>query len=310
MTDLFRKCFEKNFNELVILPRFKKVFGKELDLFHPQTFNEKLNYLNLYNRKNNLTKLADKISARDFVRECGLEYILNSKYGVYYNEDDISLHELPKSFVLKASHGSKWNIICSDKEKLDWEHAKSILNSWLRKNYFDFKQEWVYRNIRPRILIEEFLGDQLVDYKIFCFNGNPVFIETDFDRFIDHRRKMYDLKWNPMPFTFGRPEYPGTISRPAKLDEMINVARTLSQNLVFSRIDLFYVNDQIRFGEITLIPEAGIGKFDPVSYDLLWGQKLDITSVQIPAIHYLFLWAYRKWKSKNQDSQFQNSEVE
>jgi hypothetical protein len=151
--------------------RYKKTFGQELNLARPETFNEKIQWLKLYNRDNKYSKLADKYEVRKYVEKTVGSTILNELYGVFLDVDEIRFDALPDSFVLKATHGSGWNIICNDKSLLNWRHEKKKLNKWLITNYYDIGREWCYKNIQPKIICEKYLepltGNKLYDINFF-----------------------------------------------------------------------------------------------------------------------------------------------
>lgn len=255
--------------------------GKRLDLKHPKTYNEKLQWLKLYDRRPEYTMMVDKYEVRKYVAEkIGEEYLI-PLIGVYDSVDEIPWEELPDKFVLKCTHGSGSNIICLDKKRLDVEEAKKKLGKWMKKNWYWFGREWAYKNVRPRIICENFMvdesGKELKDYKIFCFDGEPKLIQVDFDRFRDHKRNIYDLDWNLVDLTIKYPRDPNkTIARPDKLDEMLDVARKLSAGIPHVRVDLYSIGDKIYFGELTFTHGSGYEPFYPESYNELFGSWLKL----------------------------------
>ena len=255
--------------------------GKRLDLKHPKTYNEKLQWLKLYDRRPEYTMMVDKYEVRKYVAEkIGEEYLI-PLIGVYDSVDEIPWEELPDKFVLKCTHGSGSNIICSNKRKLDIEEAKKKLRKWMKKNWYWFGREWVYNNINPRIVCEKFMvdesGEELKDYKIFCFNGEPKLIQVDFDRFKGHKRNIYDLDWDFVDLTIKYPRDPNrTIARPDKLDEMLNIARKMSAGIPHVRVDLYSIGDKIYFGELTFTHGSGYEPFYPESYNELFGSWLKL----------------------------------
>jgi hypothetical protein len=261
------------------------MFGREIDLNHPRTFNEKIQYLKLYNHPTGLSRLADKYEVRQYVKEKGFEHILNQLYGVYEWVGDLKLDQLPDAFVIKMTHGSNWNIICPDKSKLKWDSEQIKLRGWQKENFYFHTREWAYKQVKPRIIVEKYLdgdhgaGTSLSEYKFYCFNGKPVTILLARDRFTDLRVNFYDLEWNLMPWRRKSPNASVNIPKPGRLGEMLEVARKLSEGLFFARIDLYDVQDKIIFGEVTLYPESGFGRFYPDEADLALGEKLDISSL-------------------------------
>lgn len=255
--------------------------GKRLDLKHPMTYNEKLQWLKLYDRRPEYTMMVDKYEVRKYVAEkIGEEYLI-PLIGVYDSVDEIPWEELPDKFVLKCTHGSGSNIICSNKRKLDIEEAKKKLRKWMKKNWYWFGREWAYKNVRPRIICEKFLLDKANsvpdDYKLMCFNEQVRLIQHHRDRFAQHTLDFFDTSWARVSMTQGVPNSIAPSERPRNLDTMISFAEILAQNTKYSRIDFYYCDGRIYFGEITLYPTSGFTKISPSEYDLVLGEliKLD-----------------------------------
>jgi hypothetical protein len=240
----------------------------------PIVFNEKINHIKLYRRPVNGSLLADKYAVREFVRsKVGEEYLI-PLIGMYSNANQIFWDDLPEQFVLKTNHGSGWNVICTDKSKLDFRKVKSKLNRWLSQNAFYLSREYQYKSIKPCIVCEELLGYNINDYKIFCFNGVPKVIQVDIGRFSRHERAFFDLNWNSLPFTICYPKASVIPERPLKLDEMIEVSTKLSEGLEFVRVDLYESQNRVFFGEITLCPEGGKGPVIPETFNHILGDML------------------------------------
>jgi hypothetical protein len=257
-----------------------RIFPKVPDFKYPKTFNEKIIYLKTKIKYPCAYKFTDKILVREYVeRIIGPSYLI-ALLGCYNSPNMIDYTSLPKKFVLKTNHGSGMNILCYDKSRLNIEKTNRTLKTWLKINYFDIGREYQYRNIRPRILCEEMLldenGKDLKDYKLFCFNGEPKFIQVDIDRHTNHTRNFYDLEWGRMPFTILYPQFSGYISKPPNLGEMIRVARDLSQPFVFARIDLYSVANKVYFGEITLHHGGGFEPIMPRVYDKILGDYIKL----------------------------------
>jgi len=258
---------------------FRYRLGAIPDLQNPTSFNEKLQWLKLHWRDKLAEKCADKCAVRDFVAERGGSSNLNRIYAVYNRVEDIDVSGLPKAFVLKATHGSGWNIICSDKASLNWGSARRDMKAWLRMNYYYYYgREWVYRNITPRILCEEYLaaenGEPPMDFKVFCFSGQPFAIQVDLNRFVDHTRNFYDVQWNRIPFSL---EYPGArheVKKPGCLQDMLSLAQVLSCGFPFVRVDTYDVGGRLIFGEMTFFPGSGYERFSPVDFDQHMGKLL------------------------------------
>ena len=211
------------------------------------------------------TQCADKYAVREFVTErIGAQY-LNELIAVYETVNDIDFEQLPNRFVLKVTHGSGFNLICKDKQEINWKEEVKKLKRWQNTNYQLYNREWVYKNISPRIICEKYLeqddGTELKDFRFFCFNGEPKFIAVDFD-IIDKtktRRNIYDLEWNLLDVEISYPnELSKRVSKPEKLSEMIEISRELSSGFPHARVDLYYVNNRIIFGEITFFIKAAL----------------------------------------------------
>ncbi len=264
--------------------RFQREIGKRADLDHPQTLNEKIQYLKLHHHPAAYPALADKYEVRNYVSAKGLGWTLNELIGVYESVDEIDFEALPNAFALKMTNASTRNIICADKSKLDWRKARQSIRRWARSNYYYAGREWIYRSIRPRIVIEAYLSDGLgalpTDYKIHCFEGVPLFVDADFDRDSVHKRNVYDLDWNLQPYEYGFPTSQRPIPRPANLEEMIEVSRILARDFFFTRVDLYCIQGRTYFGELTFLPGNGFLKFSPQEYDLYWGAKMNLGNLE------------------------------
>ncbi len=258
---------------------YRRIFDREIDLEHPKTFNEKILYLKLYCEKDDYTQIADKFAVREFVRARGLAHTLNEVYGVYDHVDQIEFDTLPDAFVIQATHGSGWNILCPDKSKLDLRSALIQMRSWLKKNFYRTYRETVYKHIRPRIMISKYLstpnGSEPIDYKFFCFHGRPVYVQIDARRDTDHRRDFYDLRWKRLPLCLNYPNLDRPLPRPDNLDEMLEVSETLAAGFPFVRVDLYAPSGEVVFGELTLYPGAGFTRFNPDRFDRIFGRNLD-----------------------------------
>jgi hypothetical protein len=261
--------------------QYKTKAGEKLNLRSPRTFNEKLQWLKLYLRDDLAKKCADKAAVRDYVSATIGPDVLTSIYGVYERVDDIPWDELPEACVFKATHGSGWNILCYDRTAADRKAIMADLGRWLRRNHFWITREWVYRDIRPRIMIEEMLagehGGVPADYKVFCFHGEPAFIQVDLDRYGDHRRNIYDLDWRLLPLSIKFPRAP--FANPARppLDAMLAMSKTLAAPFVHVRVDWFVVEGRLRFGEMTFFHGGGVERFTPPEWGLEFGSRMDLS---------------------------------
>lgn len=263
--------------------RMHKRFGSHsyiMNLKNPKTFNEKINWLNIYERPNHGKVIADKLKVRNYVTEkIGDEYLIPI-LKVFDSTEIIDFGLLPDMFVLKPNHGSGWVILCDDKNQLDRRSTLNKLKKWCDLDFYYLSGEWQYKGIERKIicekLIEEIRG--IVDYKFFCFNGMPMFIQVDLDRHTQHVRSFYDLNWDKMQISLMYPSTDKILDKPKSLERMIEIAKTLSRDFIFCRVDLYEVNEKIYFGEITLHPGGGNEPFGSFEEDLEMGQYIDIES--------------------------------
>lgn len=252
---------------------------KNLNLKHPQTFSEKLQWLKLYYHKDLMRQCSDKYEVREYVKNILGEEVLNTLLASYENVDDICFDSLPQQFVMKVTHGSGQNLIVKNKSQINWHYESRILKFYMQFNHYFEGREWAYKGIKPRVICEAYLeenGKSPTDYKFFCFNGEPAFIAYDLDRFSTHRRNIYDLNWNLLPFELKYPGFEEGVKKPEKLDQMVTYARKLAHEFPFVRVDFYYVNNQIYFGELTFYPSQGLVKFSPKQVDLKYGQLLTL----------------------------------
>ncbi len=243
-------------------------FGTELNLDNPITFNEKLQWLKLHDRKEEYFKLADKYEAKMVVSgTIGEKYVV-PVIQVCDSFDEICIEKLPDKFVIKSTHDSGGVKICRDKSKFDFSLLKIDFDQRLKENYFYCEREWAYKGIKPRIIIEELLESDgsadVWDYKFFCFNGEVKLIQVDFDRSTDHHRNLYTEQWEYMDASIKYPNNPNIIiPKPSKFDEMLWCVKKLAKGIPHVRIDLYYVNERIYFGEFTFYHGGGYELFLP-----------------------------------------------
>lgn len=259
---------------------YRTSMNKKLNLDNPTTFNEKLQWLKLYDRKPEYTQMVDKYAVREFVENrIGHKYLI-PLIGVWENVDDIDFTELPNQFVLKCNHDSGGWILCKDKNTLDIKSAKSFLKKRLKRNFFWNAREWPYKNVKRKIICERFMvdesGTELKDYKFFCFNGRceAIFIATD--RGVDTRFDFFDRDFNHLPFTNGHPNADKPILKPNNLKEMIRIAQELSIGIPQVRVDLYNVKGQIYFGEMTFFHWGGKKPFKPEKWDQWLGSFIEL----------------------------------
>jgi len=260
--------------------KYKLIMGRTLNLKNPKSFNEKLQWLKLYDRNPLYTKMVDKYEVRNLITDTiGNEYLI-PLYGVYNSVTDIDFEKLPNSFVLKTTHDSGGIVICKSKANLDIMKAKATLKNSLNRNYYYVGREWPYKDVNPRIVCEEFIEENIKDYKFYCFNGEPVYLYVSQGLVNDHSLKVsfYDMEWNKAPF--GREDYPTfnyDIPKPNLFEEMKEICRRLSKDMAFVRVDLYEVNNKVYFSELTLTPVSGFMPFTPEKYDYILGELITIT---------------------------------
>lgn len=273
-------------DQIILSIKYFLKFRRNINWVSPNTFNEKLQWLKLYDRNPRYTDLVDKYAVRDYIKNTIGEKYLVRQLGIYNTAEEVDYSILPKQFVLKPTHTSGDVIICRDKDALDIKETTKKLNEWLKRNYYWSQREWPYKNIKPRIICEELLEDEsqedLIDYKILCFNGVPKCLFLCLDRRSASGLKVdfYDLDWNPLPFERHYPRSDKTIEKPNCFDVMLDLSRKLSKNILFVRVDFYIVNNQIKFGELTFYPGSGFEEFTPESYDYLLGSWIDLSLVE------------------------------
>jgi hypothetical protein len=250
--------------------RYRRRFGTWPNLFHPRTYNEKVLCRSLFDRRPVLTTLSDKYAVREYVRARLGDEVLPKLYHVTRSPADIPFDSLPEQFVVKASHGSGWTYPVRDKRAVDRERLVALCADWLNRNFYYVEGEWSYKNIQPRILVEEFIDDGTgqvpTDYKLFVFDGRVELIAVHVGRFGDHRSNLYGRAWNQIPVALTFPNTTGPVGPPPHLAEMIACAETLGREFDFVRVDLYDTNRQVYFGELTTTPGGGGDTFDPPEF--------------------------------------------
>lgn len=271
-------------DEIYLRIIYRACFGKRLNLSNPQTFNEKLQWLKIHDRNPLYSELVDKYEVKKKVSElAGEEYIIPT-LGVWDSFEDICFEQLPNKFVLKCTHDSGGLVIVKDKNTMDVNAAKTKINKALKRNFFWESREWPYKNVKPRIIAEQYIEaplDDLKDFKFFCFNGEPTYLYVASDR----NKVGTDVKFDYFDMNFNRLKMRQThhetssyeIKKPRHFDEMVQLARLLSTGIPQVRIDMFEVNNQILFGEYTFFHAGGFVPFSPEFWDKEWGSKINIS---------------------------------
>lgn len=251
--------------------------GKTVDLKHPKLFSEKLQWYKLNHKDPLMQLVANKYTVRDYISQAGYGNLLNDLYGVYTDVDKIDYEGLPSQFVLKGTHGSGFNIIVKNKSELNWFQSRKLMKLWLKRNIYWGGREWVYKDMPRHIIVEKYLEDEtgeLRDYKFYCFNGKPAFMQLEVGRGTDHNtRNFYDMDWELMPFGKELPHNPNLdIPRPQMFDEMKKIAADLCKPFQYVRVDLYQVGGKVYFGELTFFPAGGAPDFVPAEYDEVVGK--------------------------------------
>ena len=266
---------------------FDYYLGKKINWKNPQTYNEKLQWLKIYDRQDSYTKMVDKYEAKEYVKNIiGEEYIIPT-IGIYDKFENIDFEKLPQQFVMKCTHDSGGLVICKDKSKLNLKEAKRKINQCLKVNYFNCWKEWPYKNVKPRIIIEKYMtnddSDGINDYKFFCFNGKVklLFIATDrVNENEETKFDFYDENFNHLPIKNGHPNALVPPSKPLNFEKMKELAEILSKDIPHLRVDFYEINGKIYFGELTFSHWAGMVPFEPEEYDLILGNWIDISNIK------------------------------
>ncbi|MFT5249017.1 MAG: hypothetical protein ACI93P_000740 [bacterium] len=272
--------YNKTVDHIVIKVRFFRTFGFFPNLTNPKTFNEKIQWIKLNYMNDSKRGYADKYLVREYVRNTiGIKYLIP----LVFQTKDLSkvIEEVLPNFpcILKVNHSSGNVFIIKDKRKHDLENTKKHLRFELRQNFYHLNREVQYRDITPRVLVEKLLltadGEIPEDVKIHCFHGVPKFIQIDTSRFNEHKRSMYDVDWNFLDFKWKK-EKGNEIPKPENLNEILRIAKDLSAPFLYTRVDLYNVENEIFFGELTFTPGSGYLTFETIEIDLAWGKELDL----------------------------------
>lgn len=271
--EFYLKCF------------FKAYQGYDLNLKNPKTFNEKLQWLKLFDRKEIYTTLTDKYLVRSFVEEkIGSQYLI-PLLGVWDNVEEINIDDLPEQFVLKCNHDSGSVAICKDRKTFCEKKELKRLSKALKANYYWKSREFNYYHIKRKVIAEEYMADagsdELTDYKLFCFDGKVCFTQIDTGRFSNHIRNFYDKDWNFINVSVGYENDPDSIiPKPVFYDEMKRLAEILSEGIPHVRVDFYYSKGHIYFGELTFHHGGGVEKMEPKEYDYKWGKLIMIEQIK------------------------------
>lgn len=283
---LWQKCSKIiKSDELYLRVLYRLYHGKRLDLEHPKTFTEKLQWLKLHNTSELCTQLVDKYGVREFIKDTiGDDYLI-PLLGVWKHFDEIDFDMLPNKFVLKTNHGSGGVIICKDKAKLNKESAKMVLENSLKENYFWKGREYPYKNVPPRIIAEKYMedndGNPPVDYKLFCFDGEPQVLFFASERFnekgLPPKFDYYDMDLKHLPVrSKGHENAKDTLKMFPQFEDMKQLSRVLSKGFAHVRVDFYLIDNKIFFGEMTFHHDGGLVPFVPDEWDKRFGDMIKL----------------------------------
>lgn len=294
MISYIKAFLDYRFNSLLLLLHCNEAYlkrlymsrtGYKLDIKNPQSFNEKIQWLKLNDIHEEYTNMVDKVAVKEYVKcTVGIEYVIPT-IGVWDSIENIDWASLPEQFVLKVNNDSSGVIICKDKSLLNIPQCIEILKKKGNRDYSKVALEYPYHGVPHKFFAETYLvdesGTELKDYKVFCFNGEPRFIQVDSCRFTSHKRAFYDTEWKKMPVQLKYPQLQTVLPKPQSLEKMLNIARKLSQGKPFVRVDLYDSFGKVYFGEMTFFPGSGFEAFSPQEWNNVFGKllKLPVKSV-------------------------------
>ena len=279
---------EAGYDRQYLIQRYLDFTGRSPNLDEPKGFLEKLLWLSLHYRNPQIPSFVDKWQTRQQVTKRVGPEVLNELLGVWDRPQQVPFADLPDRFVLKATAGSGWNILCPDKSKLDISESIQKLTAWQNRNYYHWQREWQYRSLRSRIIAERFMFDPLhphrsvPDFKIFCFNGQPRVIGVNTDRWGDNRHDFFDVDWNAVDYGMStKPRSNPPLQKPENLAQMVEIAAKLADGFPFVRVDLYRHAEKIIFGEMTFSPSAGNMPIQQPEADNLWGSWITLPTQNI-----------------------------
>ena len=274
-------CYDHLSDEAYLKRKYRAFFRKELNLENPQTFNEKIQWLKLYDRKPEYTVMVDKYRVREYIaQKIGEEYLI-PLLGVWEDPEEIDFDALPDQFVLKCNHNSGYGMcICKDKSKLNIKKVKRGLKKSLETDYYLTGREWPYKDVPRRIIAEKYMtdgsGTELMDYKVMCFSGKVKLIQVHRGRFTNHTQDYYDADWNKKDIYQMCAQTDIVMERPCFLDQMLTLSEQLSANIPQLRVDWYAINNKLYFGELTLYDASGFDSFEPSEWDDTMGSWINL----------------------------------
>lgn len=280
-----QSIFNKMCDEKFLKFKYFANVGKKLNIENPCTFNEKLQWLKLNDRKDVYSKMVDKYEVKKLVsNQIGEEYVIKT-LGIWKSFEDIDFEKLPNKFVLKCTHDSGTVVICKDKQNFDIEAARKKINRRINYNYYYNCREWPYKNVEPRIIAEEFMQDRdfpvLNVFKVFNFNNGEQMIQAiQNDKTPEERIDYFDTKWNKLTLRQNYENSEVALPKPQTLEKMLEISRKLSEGFAFLRTDFYEVNGELYFSEFTFYSDAGFAYFDPPEWDSILGSRIDLEKVK------------------------------
>jgi hypothetical protein len=287
---LMRKILNKLDDKTYLSLRYKYATGKTVHWKHPKEFNEKLLWLMVYDHNPKYCTFVDKLEVKKYVAETiGSEYVI-PLLAVGDRFEDIDFDSLPNQFVVKCNHDSGGIVICKDKQNFDYETAKNLINSHIEMDFFYKTREWPYKDIKRKVIVEKYMEDhsedsdgELKDYKFYCFNGVPKFLYIS-EGLADHKKtkvSYVNLSWeNEEFYRKDFKQFDVLPNKPQNYEKMIEIAKKLSEDIPFVRVDLYEIDGKIYFGELTLYPGAGMTELYPDRWNSIIGDYIDITSLK------------------------------
>lgn len=268
---------------LYISLEYKLHIGHFPDLNNPLTFNEKLQWLKLHDRKSKYTMMVDKYAVKAYIADKIGEQFVIPTIGAWDRFEDIDFDKLPNKFVLKCTHDSGGTYICRDKSKFDKSLARKKLSNSLKNNFYYSGREWPYKNVTPRIIAEQYMEEphntELRDYKLMCFNGKVrcTFVCTDRSKGL--KVTFLDNEWKKLPFERHYPASQSDIPKPSQFEKMKELAEKLAEGIPFVRVDFYEISGKIYFGELTFYPGGGFEEFNPEKWDRILGDWLILPEI-------------------------------
>lgn len=282
-------CLSSRFisDEKFVTQQYKRRTGEKLDLENPKTFNEKIQWLKLNYHNDVLHTCVDKFEVRNYVGDRIKDNILIKNYGIYDKFEDIDFGKLPDKFILKLTNGSSFNYICKNKNQKEIRKMKRRFKKWLNIDYYLYGREWAYKGVKNRIVCEELLepssGNPPEDYRFFCFNGKVEAISVDYDSVINgvknsnYKRNIYNRECEKINAQIEYPNKEGvTLEKTDGINKMIEYAEILSKDFPHVRVDFYYFDNKIYFGELTFYHSSGYQTFKPKEFELLLGEKIEL----------------------------------